>query len=85
MRFVSHLVGVMASPSTLRENTVHILDAATNRVLHDVKVGRSPDQIMFSNTFAFVRSLGTESVAMIRLATIGELSKRRSFLGASGP
>jgi YVTN family beta-propeller protein len=64
-----------------KENTVHILDAATNRVLHDVKVGRSPDQITFSNTFAFVRSLGTESVAMIRLATIGGDVEKTEFPG----
>ncbi len=54
-----------------KENTVNIFDAASNRMLHEVKVGKAPDQIIFSNTFAFVRSLGTESVAMIRLATIG--------------
>jgi YVTN family beta-propeller protein len=54
-----------------RENSVEVFDAANNSVLHDVKVGKTPDQIIFSNTFAFVRSLGTESVAMIRLATIG--------------
>jgi YVTN family beta-propeller protein len=53
-----------------KENTVNIFDAASNRMLHEVKVGKAPDQIIFSNTFAFVRSLGTESVAMIRLATL---------------
>src|SRR4029078_6888875 len=42
-----------------------------NRMLHEVKVGKAPDQIIFSNTFAFIRSLETESVNMIRLATIG--------------
>lgn len=54
-----------------KDNTVSIFDSATNRLLHEVKVGKAPDQIIFSNTFAFIRSLGTESVAMIRLATIG--------------
>ena len=54
-----------------KENTVHIFDAASNRLLHEVRVGKAPDQIIFSDTFAFIRSLGTESVAMIRLATIG--------------
>ena len=54
-----------------KENTVNIFDAASNRLLHEVKVGKAPDQIIFSDTFAFIRSLGTESVAMIRLATIG--------------
>ena len=54
-----------------KENTVNIFDAASNRMLHEVKVGKAPDQIIFSDTFAFVRSLGTESVTMIRLATLG--------------
>ena len=53
------------------ESTVNIFDAATNHILHAVKVGKTPDQITFSNTFAFIRSLETESVNMIRLATIG--------------
>ena len=52
-------------------NTVNIFDTASNRLLHEVKVGKSPDQVIFSDTFAFVRSLETETVAMIRLATIG--------------
>lgn len=55
-----------------KESTVTIFDAASNRLLHEVKAGKSPDQIMFSDTFAFVRSLETESVEMLRLATIGK-------------
>ena len=54
-----------------KENLVHIFDAASNRMLHEVKVGKAPDQIIFSDTFAFIRSLGTESVTLMRLATIG--------------
>src|SRR5215208_4906978 len=53
------------------ESTVSIFDAASNRMLHEVKVGKAPDQVVFSDTFAFIRSLQTESVNMIRLATIG--------------
>ncbi len=55
-----------------KESTVNIFDAASNRMLHEVKVGKAPDQIMFSETFAFVRSLDTEAVAMMRLGTIGK-------------
>jgi len=54
-----------------KENTVSIFDAASNRLLHDVKVGKAPDQLTFSDTFAFIRSLETESINMIRLATVG--------------
>lgn len=53
-----------------KESTVNIFDAASNRMLHEVTVGKAPDQIIFSDTFAFVRSLDTESVAMLRLGTI---------------
>src|SRR6185369_13521715 len=35
------------------ESTVSIFDAATNHILHEVKIGKAPDQIVFSNTFAF--------------------------------
>ncbi|HEX7771957.1 MAG TPA: YncE family protein, partial [Pyrinomonadaceae bacterium] len=53
-----------------KESMVSIFDAASNRMLHEVKVGKAPDQIIFSDTFAFVRSLDTEVVAMLRLGTI---------------
>ena len=55
-----------------KQSLVHIFDAASNRLLHEVNVGKSPDQIMFSETFAFVRSLESENVEMLRLATIGK-------------
>lgn len=64
-----------------RENTVHILDASTNRVLHDTRVGKAPDQIIFSDTFAFIRSQGTESVTMIRLSTIARDIEITEFPG----
>lgn len=64
-----------------KENTVNIFDAASNRMLHEVTVGKSPDQIIFSDTFAFVRSLATESVAMIRLVTIGKDVEITEFPG----
>ena len=55
-----------------KESTINIFDAASNRMLHEVTVGKAPDQIIFSDTFAFVRSLDTETVAMLRLGTIGK-------------
>jgi YVTN family beta-propeller protein len=64
-----------------RENTINIFDAASNRMLHEVGVGKAPDQIIFSDIFAFVRSLGTESVAMIRLSTLGKDVEITEFPG----
>ena len=66
------------------ESTVSIFDAASNRMLHEVKVGKAPDQVVFSDTFAFIRSLGTESVNMIRLATIGTEVDITEFPGGQG-
>src|SRR5215216_3424599 len=66
------------------ESTVSIFDAASNRMLHEVKVGKAPDQVIFSDTFAFIRSLGTESVNMIRLSTIGTEVDITEFPGGQG-
>jgi len=55
-----------------KESTINIFDGASNQMLHEVTVGKAPDQIIFSDTFAFVRSLDTETVAMLRLGTIGK-------------
>jgi YVTN family beta-propeller protein len=68
-----------------KESTVSIFDAASNRVLHQVTVGKAPDQIMFSDTFAFVRSLETESVAMLRLAPIDKEVDITDFPGGQAP
>lgn len=66
------------------QSTLSIFDAASNRMLHEVKVGKAPDQIVFSDTFAFIRSLETESVNMIRLATIGTEIDITEFPGGQG-
>jgi YVTN family beta-propeller protein len=65
-------------------NTVNIFDTATNRLLHEVKVGKAPDQVIFTDTFAFVRSLETETVAMIRLASLGTEVDVNYFPGGQG-
>jgi YVTN family beta-propeller protein len=66
------------------ESTLSIFDVASNRMLHEVKVGKAPDQIVFSDTFAFIRSLETESVAMVRLASIGTEVDITDFPGGQG-
>jgi len=53
-------------------SVVHIFDASTNRLVHDVPVGKTPDQVAFTDAFAYVRSLGTEEVSAIRLSTVGK-------------
>jgi YVTN family beta-propeller protein len=53
-----------------RESVVEIFDAATNRRLHAVPVEKAPDQITFTDAFAYVHSLGSENISMIRLGDI---------------
>ncbi|HEU4796736.1 MAG TPA: YncE family protein, partial [Pyrinomonadaceae bacterium] len=67
-----------------KESLVNIFDAASNRMLHEVNVGKAPDQIMFSDTFAFVRSLETENVYMLRLGTISKEVDITDFPGGQG-
>jgi YVTN family beta-propeller protein len=54
-----------------KANIVHVFDASTNRIIHNLRVGSAPDQIAFTNIFAYIRSTGTVDVSLIRLATIG--------------
>jgi DNA-binding beta-propeller fold protein YncE len=53
-------------------SVVHIFDASTNRMKHTVAVGKAPDQVAFTDAFAYVRSLGTEEVTIVRLSTVGK-------------
>jgi len=50
---------------------VYIFDASTNRLVHEQPAGEAPDQVAFTDTLAYVRSLGTEQVSAIRLSTVG--------------
>ena len=52
------------------KNTVYIFDTSSNRLIHSVPIGRTPDQITFTNQFAYVRSAGSEFVDMIKLADL---------------
>lgn len=55
-----------------KENLVHIIDSSTNRIVETVPVGQSPDQISFTAGYAYVRSIGTEIVHSIALASLGK-------------
>lgn len=67
-----------------KESSLSVFDAASNRMVHEIKVGKAPDQIVFTDTFAFIRSLGTESVNMLRLASIGSEADILQFPGGQG-
>lgn len=55
-----------------KENVVHILDLSTNRLLQTLSVGREPDQISFTDNFAYIHSLGSEQVSMVELRGLGK-------------
>ncbi|HEX6185902.1 MAG TPA: YncE family protein [Pyrinomonadaceae bacterium] len=53
-------------------SVVYIFDASTNRLAHTAAVGQGPDQIAFTDAFAYVRSAGSKEIEMIRLSTVGK-------------
>ncbi len=55
-------------------NKVHVLDASTNVLPHTIEVGKQPYQVNFTTSFAYVRSLGTQDVALIPLSELDEIS-----------
>ena len=59
--------GFVTNPT---ENVVYVFDASTNRLAHTINVEKGPDQIAFTDTFAYVRSTGSTEVSMIRLSTL---------------
>ena len=54
------------------KNRVHILDAASNRIVQTADVEAEPDQVAFSDELAYVRHRGSENVLMIPLNAVGE-------------
>lgn len=62
--------GRFAFAANQQTGTVYILDLSTNRLVHSVPVGPGPDQISFTQEFAYVRSAGNEFVSMINLTSL---------------
>ncbi len=57
------------------KDSLAIVDAATNRIVQTGAMDRGPDQVTFSDTLAYVRHSGTDTVLMIPLDQIGTLDK----------
>jgi YVTN family beta-propeller protein len=56
-----------------KENVVYVIDSATAAIITTaVDVGENPDQVAFTDDFAYVRAAGSDQVKMIRLAALGE-------------
>jgi YVTN family beta-propeller protein len=54
------------------ENRVFVIDASDNRLAHEIPVGLQPFQVSFTNSFAYIRSLGTQDVGLIPLSTLDD-------------
>ena len=61
------------------KSVVNIFDVSSNRLIHTVPVGPASDQISFTSQFAYVRSVGSEFVTMINLASLGKEAAVTSF------
>lgn len=54
-----------------KENVIHILDASTNRIIQTGDTEDTPDRVAFSENLAYITHLGSDTVLMIPLETIG--------------
>jgi YVTN family beta-propeller protein len=53
------------------EDKVYVVDVSSNSVVHQINVTGQPYQLTFTRAFGYVRSLASERVTMINLATLG--------------
>lgn len=52
------------------QHRVHVLNAGTGQPVHAITVSGQPYDVMFSEQYAYVRSLASEQVAMVALAAL---------------
>ena len=64
-----------------KENVVYVFDASTNRLAHTISVDKGPDQVAFSDAFAYLRSTGSTEVSMVRLSTLSNQPDVAKFPG----
>lgn len=63
--------GIVVNPS---EDMVFVIDSSKDEVIHNIPVGKQPYQVMFTRSFAYVRSLGTEKVGLIPTSELGGIA-----------
>jgi YVTN family beta-propeller protein len=54
--------GIAVNSST---DKVFVIDSSSDRLAHTISVGKQPYQVSFTNSLAYVRSLGTQDVGLI--------------------
>ena len=65
-------LGFVTNPD---KNVVHIVDATTAAIVQTADVEKGPFEVTFSDTIAYIRHLGSETVDMITLANVGQAGK----------
>jgi YVTN family beta-propeller protein len=59
-----------------KAGAVHVLDSSTASVITTAtNVGAKPDQVAFTDEFAYIRAAGSDQVKMIRLAGLGSAAE----------
>lgn len=66
-------------------NSAYVFDLSTHRLAHIVPVGPKPDQITFTQQFAYIRAVGSEFVTMINLAALGREAAVTRFPAGQKP
>lgn len=51
-------------------STLSVVDAATNRLVGTTDVVKEPDQVVFTNEYAYVRGLGSEKFSLVELRAV---------------
>ena len=54
-----------------RANAVHILDAVSGRIVQSADTEKTPDEVVFASTLAYIRHLDSPSVRVIPLGGLG--------------
>ncbi len=53
------------------ENTAIVFDTATNTIVDRIEVVPGPDQVIFTDAFAYIRGIDSAAVSLIQLSTLG--------------
>jgi YVTN family beta-propeller protein len=62
-------LGFLLNPEA---DLLHVIDAATRRIVQTGRMEKGPDQVVFSDTLAYIRHRGSETVLMVPLAKVGD-------------
>jgi YVTN family beta-propeller protein len=57
------------------DSTVTVIDTATNKLVGATSVVKSPDQVTFTNRYAYVRGTGSEKFSLVELDKLGKGEK----------